>query len=135
MNEVPAVAEQILNHLGHSPRAICLDGELGAGKTTLVSALCKKLGVDGGTNSPTFSIVNEYVSDNCLVYHLDCYRLESLDEALAMGIEEYLDSGQWVLIEWAGVIEPILPEDVCILRLKSTDNGASRSLELSTPTV
>ncbi|MEM6398227.1 MAG: tRNA (adenosine(37)-N6)-threonylcarbamoyltransferase complex ATPase subunit type 1 TsaE [Bacteroidota bacterium] len=111
---------------------LCFDGDLGAGKTTLVSAICRVLGVEEHTNSPTFSIVNEYAGTEGLIYHLDCYRLENLDEALAMGVEEYLDSEKWVLIEWAGVIEPILPQDVCILRLELADSGASRRLELST---
>ncbi|MEO0788954.1 MAG: tRNA (adenosine(37)-N6)-threonylcarbamoyltransferase complex ATPase subunit type 1 TsaE [Bacteroidota bacterium] len=133
LDEVNQVAKKLLLSWGNNPRVICLDGELGAGKTTLVAAICKELGVDEPTSSPTFSIVNEYTGSSGSVFHLDCYRLEHLDEALAIGVEEYLDSNNWVLIEWAGVIEPILPEDVCILRLRSTDNGASRSLELSTP--
>jgi tRNA threonylcarbamoyladenosine biosynthesis protein TsaE len=87
-------------------------GPLGAGKTTLIQSLCRALGVEEAVSSPTFALVNAYeAAGGELVYHLDLYRLDSLDEALAMGIEEYLDSGHYCLIEWPAVIEPLLPEE------------------------
>lgn len=87
-------------------------GPLGAGKTTLIQALCKTLGVEEAVSSPTFSLVNAYETvGGQVVYHLDLYRLDSLDEALAMGIEEYLDSGCYCLIEWPAIIETLLPEE------------------------
>ncbi len=85
-------------------------GPLGAGKTTLIQSICKALGVAEAVSSPTFALVNAYETiSGEVVYHLDLYRLDSLDEALAMGIEEYLDSGHYCLIEWPAIIEPLLP--------------------------
>lgn len=87
-------------------------GPLGAGKTTLIQSLCRALGVGEAVSSPTFALVNAYeTAGGELVYHLDLYRLDGLDEALAMGIEEYLDSGHYCLIEWPAIIEPLLPEE------------------------
>lgn len=90
-------------------------GEMGAGKTTFISALCRELGVeDDPTSSPSFAIVNEYRSDTTaeLIYHFDLYRLESIDEALDLGIEDYFDSGALCLLEWPERVEPLLPDDV-----------------------
>ncbi|MDE7407402.1 MAG: tRNA (adenosine(37)-N6)-threonylcarbamoyltransferase complex ATPase subunit type 1 TsaE, partial [Muribaculaceae bacterium] len=89
-------------------------GEMGAGKTTFINALCRELGVEtDDTSSPSFSIVNEYRSDTTaeLIYHFDLYRLESLDEALDLGIEDYLDCGALCLIEWPERVADILPDD------------------------
>lgn len=89
-------------------------GEMGAGKTTLINALCEVLGVDTEeTSSPSFSIINEYRSDTTaeLIYHFDLYRLESVEDALEIGIEDYFDSGALCLLEWPERIEGILPDD------------------------
>ena len=87
-------------------------GEMGAGKTTFINALCKALGVeDDTTNSPSFSIINEYRSDTTaeLIYHFDLYRLESLEEAFDIGVEDYFDSGALCFLEWPERIDDILP--------------------------
>lgn len=79
------------------------NGEMGAGKTTFINALCRRLGVESDfTGSPTFALVNEYRSDTTaeLIYHFDLYRIDSLEEALDMGIEDYFDSGALCLLEW-----------------------------------
>jgi tRNA threonylcarbamoyladenosine biosynthesis protein TsaE len=74
---------------------------MGAGKTTLSKELLKQLGIDQNVQSPTFSLVNEYQTNSGeTVYHFDLYRLKNIQEALAIGIEEYLDSGNYCLIEW-----------------------------------
>ncbi len=89
-------------------------GEMGAGKTTFISALSQALGVDPEeANSPSFAIINEYRSDTTaeLIYHFDLYRLENLEEALDLGIEDYLDSGAICLIEWPDIVTDILPDD------------------------
>ena len=78
-------------------------GEMGAGKTTFINALCKQLGVESDmTNSPSFAIINEYRSDTTaeLIYHFDCYRLEKEEEAVDLGAEDYFDSGALCFIEW-----------------------------------
>jgi tRNA threonylcarbamoyladenosine biosynthesis protein TsaE len=84
-------------------------GEMGAGKTTLIKAICRELGVRSIMTSPTFSIVNEY-DGNGVIYHFDCYRLKNEEEAYDIGLEEYLDSGRLCLIEWPERIVSLLPE-------------------------
>ena len=89
-------------------------GEMGAGKTTFIRALATALGVeDDVANSPSFSIINEYRSDTTaeLIYHFDLYRLDSMDEAMDIGVEDYFDSGALCLLEWPERIEPMLPDD------------------------
>jgi tRNA threonylcarbamoyladenosine biosynthesis protein TsaE len=86
-------------------------GQMGAGKTTLIRKLCKKLGVIDNPNSPTFSLVNEYhTSLGEKIYHFDFFRINSIDEAFDLGYEEYLYSGNLCLIEWPEKIESLLPE-------------------------
>ncbi len=82
-------------------------GDLGAGKTTLIKALAAQLGIRDAVSSPTFNYVNDYDGK---LYHFDCYRLKSVEEALNLGLEEYLDSGKRCWVEWPEVIRPILPE-------------------------
>lgn len=110
-------------------------GEMGAGKTTFINALCRCLGVDDDiTNSPSFSIINEYRSSTTaeLIYHFDCYRLESVDEAEDIGAEDYFDSGALCFIEWPERIEELLPADTVRVDIKEADNGC-RQLTLTFP--
>ncbi|MGB3548253.1 MAG: tRNA (adenosine(37)-N6)-threonylcarbamoyltransferase complex ATPase subunit type 1 TsaE [Saprospiraceae bacterium] len=119
-DELDAAAGRVVEAVG-TTRVILLSGELGAGKTTLTAALCRRWGVpEGQTSSPTFSLVNVYAGADGPIYHLDLYRLADLDEALEIGVEEYLDSGRPCLVEWPEVIEPILPVDVVQLTLSRT---------------
>lgn len=93
-------------------KKLALVGDLGAGKTTLIKYLCQHLGVRDQVVSPTFSLVNEYSTDTGVnVFHIDLYRLESLEEALQIGIEEYLDSEAYVFIEWPQLINTLLGDD------------------------
>ncbi len=106
-----------------------LKGQMGSGKTTLTRALCNFLGTIDNVSSPTFPIVNEYVlSSGDKLYHFDLYRLQTLREAMDIGIEEYLDSGCWCLIEWPGIIETLLPDTYIELELLVTDKGRKISL-------
>ena len=103
---------------------------MGAGKTTLIKALSKTLGVANATSSPTFSLVNEYEADNGdLVYHFDVYRLNSEAEAYDMGIDEYLYSGEWCFIEWAEKIHSLIPSEHSTVTLKVGKDG-KRTLTL-----
>lgn len=100
-------------------------GEMGAGKTTFINALCKALGVeDDTTNSPSFSIINEYRSDTTaeLIYHFDLYRLESLEEAFDIGVEDYFDSGALCFLEWPERIDDILPSDTVKVNITVNDD-------------
>ncbi len=111
------------------------NGEMGAGKTTFINALTRALGVeDDSTSSPSFSIINEYRSDTTaeLIYHFDCYRLESLDEALEIGVEDYFDSGAVCLIEWPERIADLLPDDTVTVDIK-VNPDQSRTLTVTLP--
>lgn len=112
-------------------------GEMGAGKTTFINALCRALGVETDyTASPTFAIVNEYRSDTTaeLIYHFDLYRLENIEEALDLGIEDYFDSGALCLIEWPDVIERLLPGDTVNVDIViDSNNDRIRLLKINRP--
>lgn len=102
-------------------------GEMGAGKTTFISALVQALGVDPEeANSPSFAIANEYRSETTaeLIYHFDLYRLDSMEEVMDIGFEDYLDSGALCLIEWPEKVEDILPDDTVKVQIKVLDDNS-----------
>ena len=116
-------ATDILEKCGER-RVIAFNGKMGAGKTTFIKSLCEAIGTEDIVNSPTFAIVNVYeVETNQEVYHFDCYRMKDLREAMDMGIEEYLYSGNYCFIEWAEMIEPLLPDDTVWVNIEVKDNG------------
>jgi len=115
--EMAQVAAQILEIAGER-RKFAFYGEIGAGKTTLIQSLCRILEVDDYVTSPTFALANVYESPGGVVYHLDLYRLKNTDEALDIGIEDYLYDDAYCFIEWPELVEYLLPEDV--LRIKIT---------------
>lgn len=121
VEQLPGVARSIVNEIaGHN---ICLiEGEMGAGKTTLIRELCKSLGVSDNVSSPTFSLVNEYKSSKGPVYHFDFYRINSLSEALDAGVEEYFYSGHPCFIEWPDIVRAILPEKFARVEIELGDN-------------
>ena len=100
-------------------RIFAFSGELGAGKTTLIKHLCHHLNVIDPVSSPTFSIVNEYMtSENKKVFHFDLYRLNSTEEAIRMGIETYINTENYCFIEWPDLIESLLPNNYSMLNIK-----------------
>lgn len=129
LDEIKQVAKKILLEKPH--KVILFHGNMGVGKTTFIKALSRELGVTDATSSPTFSIVNEYkADDNSMVYHFDMYRLKSEIEALDMGIEDYLYSGNWCFIEWAEKIPNLIPDDFTTINLSQTTDG-KRNLKMA----
>jgi len=109
--DLDQICEKLIEQFHH--KVILFYGEMGNGKTTLIKQLCKKLGVTEPTSSPTFSIVNEYkTNDNKTIYHFDFYRIKDETEVLDFGYEEYLYSNNFCFIEWPEKIPNMLPEDV-----------------------
>ena len=132
-NEV-VEATDILKQCG-TKRVFAFDGKMGAGKTTFIKHLCEAMGTEDVVNSPTFAIVNVYEVDargekREEVYHFDCYRIKDLVEAMDMGTEEYLYSGNYCFIEWAEMIEPLLPDDTVWVKIEVQEDG-DRCLEFS----
>lgn len=122
---LPEAAEKFMS-LMDDRTIYAFTGEMGAGKTTFINALAKALGVEEDpTGSPTFSIVNEYRSDTTaeLIYHFDLYRIEDLEQAFDIGIEDYLDSGALCLIEWPDRIADILPDDTVNVEITVNPDG------------
>ena len=134
LESLPAAAEEFVG-LMDDYTVFAFNGDMGAGKTTFIRALVQALGVDAEeANSPSFSLVNEYRSDATaeLIYHFDLYRLESLDEALEIGVEDYFDSGAVCLIEWPERVADILPDDTVRVDI-SEDADGSRLLKVTLP--
>ncbi|MDR2950494.1 MAG: tRNA (adenosine(37)-N6)-threonylcarbamoyltransferase complex ATPase subunit type 1 TsaE [Prevotella sp.] len=105
-------------------------GEMGAGKTTFIKAICEKLGVSDTINSPTFAIINEYRSDSGeLIYHFDFYRINKIEEAFDFGYEDYFYSGSLCFIEWPEKVESLLPNDTVNVSIKVLEDG-SRDVKL-----
>ena len=130
LSETPEVAGRILADYGPG-HVYALVGPLGAGKTTLVAECCRRLGVTEPTSSPTFSIVNHYMTRQGPVYHLDAYRLRSIEEALEAGLEDiFAEDDATVFVEWPRVLEPLLPPDVVTLHLAHAPGGAARQLSI-----
>lgn len=107
-------------------RIFCLKGELGAGKTTFVKKMLSKLGVQDDVTSPTYSIINEYKYDKGVIYHLDLYRLNTIEEALEIGIEEYLQSDNYCFIEWYELIEPLLPNNCVKIEIDAQEDSSRK---------
>lgn len=121
VSDLSEVAGAILESLaGRS--IVVFRGEMGAGKTTLIRAICDALGVTDTVTSPTFAIVNEYHGDGTPpVYHFDFYRIDRIEEAFDFGYEEYFYSGNLCLVEWPEKIESLLPDDVMTVRIDVPD--------------
>ena len=133
----PAVLEEVARKLLNAfpqGRVFAFYGEMGAGKTTFIKALCRVLDVDDVTSSPTFGLINEYISgEGDSIYHFDFYRIENLEEVFDIGYEEYIYSGEYCFLEWPELIEKILPDDAVRLGLKVIDDGSRVLYEMPLP--
>jgi len=105
-------------------RIFAFYGSMGAGKTTLIKAICLELGSTDYVTSPTFALINEYtVLDRSVIYHFDFYRIKKIEEAFDLGYEDYIYSGNYCFIEWPERIESLLPDGYIEVRIKETNNG------------
>ena len=123
-DSLTSAAQQFVEAMG-GRKVFAFYGKMGAGKTTFIKAICEALGVEDVVTSPTFAIVNEYVTEEGeSVYHFDFYRIKKLEEAYDIGYENYFYSGNLCLIEWPELIEPLLPERYLRvdIRLGATDD-------------
>lgn len=129
---LPQAAKEFVELMGDNT-VFAFYGDMGAGKTTFINALSEALGVaPEDTASPTFALINEYRSETTaeLIYHFDFYRIEDLDEAIELGIEDYFDSGAVCLIEWPEKVAAALPADTVTIKITVNDDD-SRTLTIS----
>lgn len=134
-NDLPEIVSQLLD-FADGRKKFTLSGDLGAGKTALVKAFCKRMGVDENVSSPTFSIVNQYsfkneTDDQAIIHHMDLYRLRNVEEALDIGIEDYLYDEHFCFIEWPEIIEELLPPEVIHIKITILPNSNRKILFLS----
>lgn len=125
LHELSTVVTELLR-LIKDIKIITLEGDLGAGKTTLVREICRQCGVKDTVGSPTFSIVNEYLSSDGVIYHIDLYRLVDEEEAYRAGLEDQLFSGARCLVEWPQRASGILPDERIRFVLSVIDEGHRR---------
>ena len=123
LDDLPAIANELLV-LVQQYRTVALGGDIGAGKTTLVKQLCTSLGVEDATSSPTFALVNEYAASVGTVYHLDLYRLQSVDEAFSIGLRELFDGKKYCFIDWPDLVTGYLPAQTLWIQVKSLENNS-----------
>jgi tRNA threonylcarbamoyladenosine biosynthesis protein TsaE len=122
-DDLIAVASNLLQHLG-GRKIIALRGSMGAGKTTFIRYLAKAMGIEDMVSSPTYGYVNEYESSFYgKVYHFDLYRLDTLDQAYDIGIEEYIYSESLCIIEWPEIISELLPDETVWVDIEVTEEG------------
>lgn len=122
--DLDRAAKEFLSKIGEH-RLIAFFAPMGAGKTTFTTAICKVLGVTDPVGSPTFAIVNEYMTaDDEPMYHFDFYRINKLQEAVEIGLDDYLYSGCLCIMEWAENIEELLPEETLRIRISIKEDGS-----------
>ncbi|HHN48180.1 MAG TPA: tRNA (adenosine(37)-N6)-threonylcarbamoyltransferase complex ATPase subunit type 1 TsaE [Bacteroidales bacterium] len=129
-NNLEEIARQIIAGFEHK-RIFALYGAMGAGKTTLIKALCRVLGVRDKVVSPTFSLINEYINaEGEPVFHFDFYRIKAVSEAFDMGYEEYFYSGHYCFVEWPENIEQLLPPGFVYINIQVGDGSQTRIINV-----
>jgi tRNA threonylcarbamoyladenosine biosynthesis protein TsaE len=128
--DLPAAAGQLL-HLADGRKKMAFYGDIGAGKTTLIQAICKQLSVQEAVVSPTFALVHEYSFTNALnvtelIYHLDLYRLKNIQEALDIGVEDLLYNEHYTFIEWPELVEDLLPEETIRIKIEALPDSSRK---------
>lgn len=126
IDRIEAAASAFIEAMGDDT-VFLFDGAMGAGKTTLISSVCRLLGVEDHTGSPTFSLVNEYsAAGGKPIFHFDFYRVDSSEEAAETGIEDYFYSGELCFVEWGEKIESLLPENVRKVSISENPDGSRK---------
>ncbi len=118
--EISQVAKALLKEYGHK-FIWAFRAPMGAGKTTLIAALCKQMGIEDNVTSPTFAIMNQYEVGGKLIFHMDWYRLENEKEALHAGVEAAFEEAHFCFIEWPEKAKGLLPEDAQIFQIEILD--------------
>ena len=127
---VRQAAKQFIDFMGDN-KVFAFKGSMGAGKTTLIKAICQELGVKESVTSPTFAIINEYKDrEGESIYHFDFYRINKLEEVFDFGYEDYFYSGNLCFIEWPEIVESLLPEN-CVMVIIEEIEGGIRMLKLN----
>ncbi|WP_283685537.1 tRNA (adenosine(37)-N6)-threonylcarbamoyltransferase complex ATPase subunit type 1 TsaE [Dysgonomonas sp. Marseille-Q5470] len=130
LDKIDEAAVEFIRAMGDNT-VFAFHGDMGAGKTTFIKAICENLGVSDTINSPTFAIVNEYRSDSGeLIYHFDFYRINKIEEVFDFGYEDYFYSGSLCFIEWPEKVDTLLPKDTVNVYVKVQEDG-SREVSLS----
>jgi tRNA threonylcarbamoyladenosine biosynthesis protein TsaE len=120
--DIPSAVKKLLRHTGNR-RIFAFDGPLGAGKTTIIKAICKFLGATDTTSSPSFTIVNEYRREaDTSLFHIDLFRMRKTEEAYDIGLEEYLSGDSYCFIEWPDLIRDLLPDETVNVRIAVGEN-------------
>lgn len=122
LDKIADAAQEFVSQIGEK-RVFAFYGDMGAGKTTFIKAVCDQLGVNDAVTSPTFAIVNEYNSQMGPIYHFDFYRIKRASEVLDIGFDDYIYSGNLCLMEWPELIEDFLPEETTIVKIMEIENG------------
>lgn len=129
LSDLDEVADEILSSLGERS-VVLFRGEMGAGKTTLISRIAARMGVEDSVTSPTFALVNQYEGrGGRRIYHFDFYRIDRIEEVYDLGYEEYFYSGDLCLVEWPEKIEELLPDDVMTVRI-TADTEEERTFRI-----
>jgi tRNA threonylcarbamoyladenosine biosynthesis protein TsaE len=125
-----SAAKELIRHFGEN-RIFAFYGGMGAGKTTIIKAICEELGAIDIVSSPTFTLVNEYkTAGGETIYHIDFYRIKKQEEVFDFGVEEYLTGDSWCFMEWPGLVEEILPHETVKVRI-TVDDNEQRILSIS----
>jgi len=123
IESINKTAQQFIAQIGEN-KIFAFNGKMGAGKTTFIKSICEELGITQTVNSPTFSIVNEYeAGEGRIIYHFDFYRINKIEEAQEIGIEEYLYSGNLCFIEWSENIASLLPNSIINVNIEEIEDG------------
>lgn len=129
IGQLPVVAKEVLQFAADK-KVFAFYAAMGAGKTTLIKEICRQLGSVDNFSSPTYSVVNEYTikQSKKKIFHIDCYRLKNMEEALSVGIEEYLTGEHFCFIEWPELIEPLLPPQAVKICIRTDGNVRNVSI-------